>query len=145
MRELKTEIDIAAPPERVWAILSDFASFPEWNPFMVEGHGRPAPGERLVVRLQPPKGRAFTFRPRVLKAETNRELRWLGHTGVPDLFDGEHILRLDPTDIGTHFVQREEFRGVLLPLLWHGLDTKTRAGFEAMNHALKERAEADTA
>ena len=40
------------------------------------------------------------------------------------------------------FTQREEFRGVLVPLLWKQLDTRTRAGFEAMNEALKARAEA---
>jgi hypothetical protein len=32
----------------------------------------------------------MTFRPTVLNAETNRELRWLGHLLAPGLFDGEH-------------------------------------------------------
>ena len=40
------------------------------------------------------------------------------------------------------FVQREEFRGLLVPLFSRSLDTDTRRGFEAMNQALKERAEA---
>ena len=39
-------------------------------------------------------------------------------------------------------VQREEFRGVLVPFFWKSLDTHTRQGFEAMNAALKQRAEA---
>ena len=39
-------------------------------------------------------------------------------------------------------VQREEFRGVLVPFFWKSLDTHARQGFEAMNAALKQRAEA---
>ena len=38
------------------------------------------------------------FKPRVLKAEPNRELRWLGHLGIPGLFDGEHIFTIEPLD-----------------------------------------------
>jgi hypothetical protein len=60
---------------------------------------------------------------------------------LPGVFDGEHHLELQPRDGGTLFVQREEFRGSLLPLLGRGLE-KTKHGFEQMNVALRERAEA---
>jgi hypothetical protein len=36
---------------------------------------------------------------------------------------------------------REEFRGVLVPLIWRTMGEKARRGFEAMNAAIKERAE----
>ena len=144
MRALNTEILIEAAPRTLWSVLTDFAAYPEWNPFIVQVQGRPIPDSRLRVRLQPPGGRPMTFRPRVLRVEPDRELRWLGHVLVSGLFDGEHILRLEPVEGGTRFVQREEFRGLLLPLLWRGLDTKTRAGFEAMNMSLKNRAEVMT-
>jgi hypothetical protein len=39
------------------------------------------------------------------------------------------------------FVHREEFTGVLVPLLWRSLDRGTRRGFEEMNRRLKELAE----
>lgn len=32
MKRFATEIDIAAAPEDVWAILSDAGHSPEWNP-----------------------------------------------------------------------------------------------------------------
>ncbi|MBI4544746.1 MAG: SRPBCC family protein [Gemmatimonadetes bacterium] len=34
MKELYAEIDIEASAERVWQVLTDFAAYPEWNPFM---------------------------------------------------------------------------------------------------------------
>jgi uncharacterized protein YndB with AHSA1/START domain len=58
MKELHTEIEIDAPAERVWRLLTDFASYPRWNPFIRTISGRPIPGERLEVRLEPPGGGA---------------------------------------------------------------------------------------
>ncbi len=66
MKELHSEIEIDAPAERVWRLLTDFASYPEWNPFIRSISGQPTPGERLEVRIEPPGGRDMTFRPTVL-------------------------------------------------------------------------------
>ena len=49
-RLIKTETIINAPAEEVWAQMTDFASFPSWNPFVREAEGRLEPGERLKVR-----------------------------------------------------------------------------------------------
>jgi hypothetical protein len=84
----------------------------------------------------------MTFHPTVLKAEPNRELRWLGHLIVPGLFDGEHIFIIEPLETKrVRFVQREIFTGVLVPILWRRLENDTRRGFEELNRALKARAE----
>ena len=31
-RELRAEADVAAPPEQVWAQLTDFSKMPDWSP-----------------------------------------------------------------------------------------------------------------
>lgn len=36
---ISTEIDIAAPPNAVWAVLTDFDRYNEWNPFIVKLSG----------------------------------------------------------------------------------------------------------
>jgi hypothetical protein len=143
MRELSTEIEINAPPEQVWAVLCDFESYSEWNPFIRSIEGEPQQAARLVVRFEPPGGRAMTFKPTVLRAAPNEELRWLGRLLLPGVFDGEHIYELEPLDSGrrTRLVHREEFRGLLVPVLLKSLDSSTRRGFEAMNTALKARVE----
>ncbi len=143
MNELHSEIEIDAPAELVWHLLTAFASYPRWNPFIRTISGQPTKGERLEVRLEPPGGRAMTFKPKILKAEPNRELRWLGHLLVPGLFDGEHSFIIQPLEENrVRFVQREAFKGVLVPLFAGSLDENTQRGFEEMNRALKVRTEA---
>ena len=142
MKELRTEIEIQASAGRVWQILTDFASFPKWNPFIRRAKGEPVKGAQLEVFLQPSGVRGMTFRPVVLKAEPNRELRWLGHLLIPGLFDGEHIFTIEPLgENRVRFVQREIFTGMLVPFFARGLDTDTLRGFEEMNRALKIQAE----
>ncbi len=142
MKELRTAIEINASADTVWAILTDLSQFAAWNPFMPEAEGEIREGARLRVRIAPPGGKAMTFKPTVTRVEPGREFRWLGHLLLPGLFDGEHIYEIAPlAEGGVRFVQREEFRGVLVPLLWKSLETNTRQGFEAMNAALKKRAE----
>ena len=62
---LHTEIDIDAPPDIVWAVLTDLERYPDWNPFVVSAEGRTVVGERLTNRLEPPGGTAMTFKPTV--------------------------------------------------------------------------------
>jgi len=67
--ELYTEIQIKATSERVWRLLTDFASYPQWNPFIRRASDKPEKGEKLEVYLQPEGAGGMTFRPRVLTAE----------------------------------------------------------------------------
>ncbi len=84
----------------------------------------------------------MTFHPRCLVLEKNKEFRWLGHLLIKGLFDGEHIFKLEDLGNGqTKFVQRENFRGVLVPLLWRIIKSNTKKGFVEMNNQLKKRAE----
>lgn len=143
--ELHTEVDIEAPPETVWGILTALARFADWNPFIVSAEGKVEVGERLKNRLQPPGGKAMTFRPTVTAVEANQVFEWFGRLGLPGIFDGRHRFELEPTATGgTHMVHSEELNGVLVRLLRKSLDTQTLPGFVAMNAALKDRAEASS-
>lgn len=140
---LQTEIEIKAARERIWSILTDVEAYPDWNPFIRSIRGDLVRGARLEVRIQPPGAKGMTFRPTVLVAETDRELRWLGHFLFPGLFDGEHSFVIEPTASGqVIFRQSERFSGILVSLFRGSLDGATRRGFEEMNRALKARAEA---
>ncbi len=141
--ELKTEVDIDASPETVWQVLTDLDGYSDWNPFITEASGDVVVGETLVNRINPPGGRAMTFKPVVTVADPGATFEWLGRLGIPGLFDGRHRFDLTATSTGgTRLVHGEQFSGILVRLLRRSLDTQTREGFEAMNSALKIRAEA---
>jgi hypothetical protein len=91
---LDTSIEIASTPERLWSILTDFAGYPRWNPFVRSIAGELEVGKTLDVSVEPPGGRAMKFHPVVLAVEPGRELRWKGKLLIPGLFDGEHWIRL---------------------------------------------------
>lgn len=142
MRTIETEITINAPVEKVWQILTDFPAYPDWNPFIRRFDVAPKLGNRFSVTLQPHGSKPMTFKPVCLNLEPNKEFRWLGKLFVSGLFDGEHVFQLEPLPDGkTRLIHKEYFRGILVPLLWNMLDTKTRYSFNRMNEALKERSE----
>ena len=141
MKEIRTSIDIDAPPAAVWATLTDFDSYPEWNRFM-RVEGRLNPGARLLVELRPPGARGAAFRPTVTRVEREREFEWRGHLFVPGLFDGDHGFALaDLGDGRTRLTHAETFRGVLAGPLTRYYGGPTERGFCEMNEALKARVE----
>ena len=141
MRSIGHAIEIEAPASRVWSVLTDTGSYPEWNPFIRRLEGELREGARLEVEIEPPGGRAMTFKPRVVAVEPGRELGWLGHLLVRGLFDGEHRFAIEDLGEGrSRFTQSERFSGLLVRP-FAGTLAKTERGFEAMNRALKERAE----
>ncbi len=141
MRVLEKTIEIDATPDEVWDVLTDFADYEEWNPFVTSITGPAVAGARLAVVLAPPGGRSISMKPTVRAAEASRRLAWLGHLGVPGIFDGAHEFLIEPGADGTTvFTQRETFRGALVPFVGGVLDT-TAAGFDLMNQALKDRVE----
>lgn len=138
-RDITTAIEIDAAPERVWEVLTDLERYGEWNPFIVSAEGTPQVGGRLTLRMKA-GGKTFTVRPTVVEANEGRLLRWVGRIVVPGVFHADHIHTIEPTSTGARYVQRERFRGGLVPLLGKTL-AATEAAFQEMNLALKDRTE----
>jgi len=132
-------ISIEAPPLEVWAALVDLDRYQEWNPLFREASGRVAVGNRITLKSFPPGGRPMTVRPKIVAAEPGVELRWAA--GLPGLIGGEHTFVLSPAGGGTRLVQSESFRGLLVPFSTKAF-ARAEAGFQALNEALKRRAEA---
>lgn len=142
MIEVSSSIDIAAPLEAVWEALVDVRRFREWNPFIRRAWGSMHVGHTVRVRVRPRLGVPLFFRAKVLAREARREIRWRGHVLAPWLASGEHTFTLEPEADGrVRFVQREVFGGLLPHLARRLLVRETQRGFDAMNRALKRRAE----
>jgi hypothetical protein len=148
-RAAETEIDIDAPPSRVWAVMLDFTHYHEWNPFIVRAElsGPPVVGAalRLHVRWHDGGGASSGERITELVAPTDCEPGRLAYdfTGFLPAFGlvrATRLQRLDPLGSDrTRYFTRENFSGLLtlaLPL------ARVQDGFERHAKALKVRAEA---
>ena len=132
---ITTHLTMNASAEDVWATLIDLASFSTWNPFITNASGTVAVAERLSLTIQPPGGRATTFKPWVTAVEDHRYLEWLGRLAMPGILDGRHSFKLTPMGVSRTLVQQSEsFTGALVPFTGPML-ARTRAGFVAMNEA----------
>jgi len=147
LKEIFTRVEIDCSTKVVWRILTDLDNYHIWNPFIPKADGRLRPGEMLSIKIKVSGRRAQDYRVRILKIEEEKEFRWLGHFHFSGLIDGEHIFELRALGPNkSELVQREQFRGILVPFTWRTfLDTRLREGFEMLNQSLKTSAERSTA
>ncbi|HEU5128773.1 MAG TPA: SRPBCC domain-containing protein [Glycomyces sp.] len=138
-RRTETAARLDAPAHEVWAVLTDFGSYGEWNPLFTAVSGQLAEDERLDVTRAQEGGKPRRLRPAVLRVSPARQIRWLDRLGPGGCFDREHYLVLEPQEDGTTLLTHgERVTGVLLPVLSGRLDGAA-ADLEAMNAALAER------
>jgi uncharacterized protein YndB with AHSA1/START domain len=107
-RQTSVAIDIAAPAEKVWALLTDAANYKTWNSTIVELQGKIAPGERIQLRstLAPER----TFRLKVKDFAPSQRLSWGDAMGT-------RTFELTPNaEGGTSFKMTEIIGGPLFPL-----------------------------
>jgi hypothetical protein len=141
VKELRTQIEIWSTPDRVWQVLTNLDKYPEWNPFIYRAIGTARPGEKVDITVRTDSA-DMVLHCKVIKVEPGRELRWKYHVGMPFLFGGEHSFIIEPlTANKIRFVDREVFNGLFVSIQSRNIDTKTKQGFEAMDRALKMRAE----
>jgi uncharacterized protein YndB with AHSA1/START domain len=130
-------IAIAAPPDRVWSILTDANAFPRWNSTVSSIEGPIALGQRLSLRV--PLAPQRTFRPRVSEFTPPSRMVW--GDGMAPFFRGRRTFTLAPrADGGTHFSMIEVFSGLMLPMIKRSLPDFAPA-FEQYARDLKREAE----
>ncbi|MCB0192396.1 MAG: SRPBCC domain-containing protein [Anaerolineae bacterium] len=138
MKEYRATTTISASPETIWQILTDAASYPEWDPNVERIEGQIAPGEKITAYTKLSPGRAFPVT--VTEFVPKQKMTWSG--GMPlGLFKGERMFTLVPNDNDSiTFTVREIFSGPLLPLIGRSLPDLSTA-FEQFAAGLKSRAE----
>lgn len=141
MKELRTEILVQATPERMWQIITELDKWPDWNPFIHHAIGQAEVGKKVDITVASP-GKDMTLHCVVTGVDPNHSLSWKYHVGLPALFQGEHSFTIEPVGGGqVRFIDREIFNGLMVPLQAKDIDTNSKRGFEAMDQALKARAE----
>jgi hypothetical protein len=136
---ISADIAIAAPPERVWAVLADLPGYQAWNPVWREASGELAPGKRLTIISTPADtDHSMTIKVKVVTADPPAELRW--RSSVLGLSSSEHRFVLTPEADGTRLVQSHVYRGLFSRFAPKTVD-RIRSSFVAINQGIKEQAE----
>ncbi|WP_375387448.1 SRPBCC family protein [uncultured Amnibacterium sp.] len=118
MKFIEAEIVVPAPPESVWKVLVDAGSWPIWDSGVEHVDGRIALGERITIRSSAAPGRGFPVT--VTTFDSPRTLVLSG--GMPlGLFRGVRTYTLAAEPGGTRFRMREEYTGVMLPMIWRSM------------------------
>ncbi len=139
---IRTEIIINAPKEKVWSILTNLEAFETWNPFLVKSKGAVAPGARLENTMKNGDS-TMTFRPKILTVKPNEYFDWLGSLWFRGLFDGHHYFKIEETAPGqVNLIHGENFSGILSGMILKKIGEETRQNFIRMNQAVKSLAEA---
>jgi hypothetical protein len=140
MKYYDVSATIDAPPDRIWAIITDAGGYPTWDSGVVGVEGRIAPGEKITVRSSANPKRAFPVK--VTEFKPGQRMQWSG--GMPlGLFRGVRTFTLTPQQNGsTTFRMREEYTGPLLPMIWSSMPD-LGPSFDQFAKGLKARAEND--
>ena len=134
MRYYEASSTIDAPAAAVWEVLTDGDELTEWDSGIERFEGRIASGEKVTLYSEVSPGRAFPLT--VAEFDPPRRMVWRG--GMPlGLFTGERTYSLRAVDGGTQFTMREEFTGLMAPVIWRSMPdlgpsfTKFAAGLKA--------------
>ena len=142
MKEVHTEIAIDADRPRVWSVLANFAAYPDWNPFLRSIATSPRVGAPVALTVTLGR-RTLDLDAAMLRYTPEHEVRWAGPLsrlqGV--VFRGEHYFIIEDAPSGVRFVHGERFEGLAIPFMGGWIDRNLAPAYQAMNVALKRRAE----
>jgi hypothetical protein len=129
------EIQIAAPPQTVWDVLTRFENWPNWNPDVksMSFDGPLTPGSTFRWKAGP-----GTIVSKLDRVEPPRHVSWHGKTLTIDAY---HQWWLEPRDGGTFVRTEESFSGLLAKILRGPLQKTLDKSFEDGLDRLKVEAE----
>ena len=137
MRFYEASSLIAAPPDQVWAVLTDVKAWPNWNSGVTKVAGRLALGEKLSITVEANPGRAFPVK--VVTLHEPDQMVFRG--GMPfGLFTGERTYTLQRQGTATSFTMREEYTGPIAGMIFKSIPDLGQS-FQQFADGLKQQTE----
>lgn len=138
------DIIVTATRGRLWSVLSDFALYEQWNPFLSAMRVDERDPNVIYATIVPVGKRATRSTLRITERVEQRKLSWQGSFLSPAMLRGAQSLELVEIAPGRVLLRHtEHFHGWLLPFVWPYLAVSLREGFEVMAFAVKRRCESD--
>lgn len=143
IQEIKTEVEISAPPFKVWNIITEINKWQEWSPIINSSQGESVVGSTLSITMMGkeegedgPK-----YNPKIIELNEEKYFHWRAHMLAEFVFTNDKIFKLEKTKTGTRLIHIETFRGLLAPIFCNQMEKGVPPMLNSMNKALKELAE----
>ena len=139
--ELKESHVICASVERVWGVLTDFAVYGDWNPFVVACDCDLHPGRAIVMQVVLGK-RVVRQKEWIIAVEPGHYFTY-GIRPIPVFLRSHRSHTLEALPDGTcQYTSHFQLSGLLSPVIEMLMGRAMRKGFAGMTQALVARAEA---
>ncbi len=136
MKFFEVSRSINAEPATVWRYLTDPDALVGADAGIEKIDGTFGLGQKFVLKAKV-SPRKFTIK--VVELKPDERMVW--ESGMPlGLFKGVPTFTLASTESGTEFKMREEFTGLMLPLIWKSMPD-LQPSFEQFANALKQVSE----
>lgn len=137
-RHYRNAVAVEAPREAIWALLTQFDRYHEWNPYITQASGTAAVGSTVELTFRVEGGDARTEDAKILILRPQRKLEWRTRVVAPGILEREQIFRVIPLEDGRWaVVQDVRFEGLFAPFA--GVDDD-RTGLADMLDAIVELA-----
>lgn len=139
----RTTFPVAASPDRVWEVISNFDSWSEWNPSVPSIKGDLKVGNVCAVKLVMPGRPSVNVKVTLTDVVPGRRFAWHGNIAHDRFFAGDRSLDIEPQADGTALVTHtEEVTGVFFPVFKTLMgEAAIQAHHENLNTGLTQRAE----
>ena len=139
MKEISTEIEIAATPEKVWEVLTDVNGWKNWSPIIKGSTGEVSLGSQVNITMKGKDGGdGPKYSPKITVLDKPKMFRWRAHMMASFLFTNDKVFELEETSSGTRLVHKELFSGLLAPIFCGSMEKGVPPMLNSMNQALKE-------
>ena len=140
--QIDARIDIDAPIERVWKVLTEFERYPEWNPFTVRVLARLEMGAAVSMRVNLIGSFVQPQTEYITTLDPGRRICW-SMKGLPNwLLGATRCQWLEPlSSERTRYASTDRITGILAPIVMFFFGGPMQNGFERAGRALKLRAE----
>ena len=135
-------VEINAPREWVWDILSDLERYPEWNPFTYKIEGSLEVKQLVDLHVRMPKRGDRVQTEIVETVDSPNQLAWGMTLSSKFILSALRVQRLESlSEYRCTYITSDVFSGVLSPLVYLLFYRDVHNGFNQVAQALKDRAE----
>ena len=137
---IEARLGVQAPVQAVWEAMADLQAWAAWNPYYAGVEGQLRIGGQLALTESPAGGEPALVRATVVDWTPEAQILWRV-TERYGMIQRLHYIEIDKlTDEACILSNGEDWSGRLAPFVGRPRRRLIRAGLEAMNEALRDRA-----